>query len=61
MPLFVYRCPKTDFWVQGFSSEDTSEDHHIYEPVTCPICHQIHHVNPASGAVLEEKVEERQP
>jgi hypothetical protein len=55
MPLFMYRCPQTGYRVQGFSAEDTSEDRHVYEPVTCPVCHhQIHHVNPASGAVLEE-------
>jgi hypothetical protein len=57
MPLFIYQCPKTGYRVQGFASEDTSEDRHVYEPMTCPICHQIHHVNPATGVVLEEKVE----
>jgi hypothetical protein len=56
MPLFMYRCPQTGYRVQGFSAEDTSEDRHVYEPVTCPVCHQIHHVNPASGAVLEESL-----
>ena len=44
MPLFIYRCPKTGYRVQGFSAEDISEDKHVYEAVTCPICHQIHHV-----------------
>jgi hypothetical protein len=45
--------------VQGFVAEDTSEDGHVYEPVTCPtcpVCHQIHHVNPHTGVVLGEKV-----
>ena len=58
MPLFMYRCPATGYRVQGFSAEDVSEDHHVYEPVTCPVCGQIHHVNPATGAVLGERVEE---
>ena len=44
MPLFMYRCPVTEYRVQGFSAEDTSEDRHTYEPVTCPACRQIHHV-----------------
>ena len=44
MPLFMYRCPKTGYRVQGFSAEDISEDHHIYEPVTCLACRQVHHV-----------------
>jgi hypothetical protein len=55
MPLFMYRCPITGYRVQGFVAEDTSEDCHVYEPVTGPICHQIHHVNPHTGVVLGEK------
>ena len=54
MPLFMYRCPKTGYRVQGFVAEDNSEDSHVYEPVTCPVCHQIHHVNPHTGVVLGE-------
>ena len=57
MPLFMYRCPKTGYRVQGFSAEDISEEHHIYEPVTCPACRQVHHVNPRTGAILGEKGE----
>jgi hypothetical protein len=56
MPLFMYRCPQTGYRVQGFVAEDTSEDSHVYEPVTCPVCHQIHHVNPHTGVVLGEKL-----
>ena len=58
MPLFIYRCPKTGARVQGFAAEDVSEDRHSYEPVTCPVCHQIHHVNPATGKVLGESVKD---
>ena len=57
MPLFLYRCPTTGHRVQGFASEDVVEDHHVYEPVTCLACRKIHHVNPATGAVLGEKAE----
>ena len=57
MPLFTYRCPKTRRLVQGFSAEDTSEDQHVYEPMTCPVCHQVHYVNPATGKVLGENGE----
>ena len=53
----MYRCPKTGYRVQGFSAEDISEDHHIYEPVTCPACRQVHHVNPRTGAILGEEGE----
>ena len=55
MPLFMYRCPQTGYRVQGFSAEDTSEDQHIYEPVTCPVCRKFHHVNPATGTLLGER------
>ena len=57
MLLFTYYCPKTGYRVQGFASEDTSEDRHVYEPMTCPVCRQIHRVNPATRAVLGEKLE----
>ena len=46
MPLFIYRCLSTGQRVQGFVAEDIAEDHHVYEPVTCLACRQIHHVNP---------------
>lgn len=59
MPLFIYRCPSTGARVQGFSPEDVSEDSHSYEPVTCPVCHQIHHVNPTTGKVLGGAAKER--
>jgi hypothetical protein len=61
MPLFMYRCPFSGYRVQGFVAEDTSEDGQIYEPVTCPVCHQIHHVNPHTGIVLGEKAAALRP
>ena len=61
MPLFMYRCPHSRYLVQGFAAEDTSEDAHVYEPVTCLACRQIHHVNPHTGVVLGEKAAERLP
>jgi hypothetical protein len=61
MPLFMYRCLYRGYLVQGFVAEDTSENAHIYEPVTCPLCHQIHHVNPHTGVVLGEKAAAPRP
>ena len=58
MPLFIYRCPQTGHRVQGFVAEDVAEDHHVYEPVTCLACRQIHHVNPTTGVVLGEEAKE---
>jgi transcriptional regulator with PAS, ATPase and Fis domain len=54
MPLFMYRVPQHRIPRSRVVAEDTSEDGHIYEPVTCPVCHQIHHVNPHTGVVLGE-------
>jgi len=54
MPLFLYRCPTTGYRVQGFSPDDLTEDRRVYEPVTCPVCHQVHLVNPNTGKVLGE-------
>jgi hypothetical protein len=48
-------CPNSGYRVQGLVPEDISEDDHVYEPVTCPVCHLIHHVNPHTGVVLGEK------
>jgi len=55
MPPFLYRCLSTGQRVQGFVAEDIAEDQHVYQTVACPVCRQIHHVNPATGVVLGEK------
>jgi hypothetical protein len=52
MPLFMYHCLNTGYHAQGFSADDVSEDHHVYEPVTCPACYRMHHVNPTTAKVL---------
>jgi hypothetical protein len=52
MPLFAFRCPKTRQLAQAFAAKDVSEDTHTHEFVRCALCQQIHHVNPAIGAVL---------
>ena len=57
MPLFVYRCPTTGRFVQGFSAEDVSEDAHTFELVRCTACKGFHPVNPATGKVLGEQDE----
>ena len=53
MLLFMYRCPITGREAQGFSADDVSEDHRVYEPVTCPVCHTAHHVNPTTATSWE--------
>jgi len=56
VPLFVFRCPNTGKQVQGFSAEDVSKEAHVYEPVRCIACQYLHHVNPATGAVLDDRI-----
>jgi len=50
LPLPQDRAPRA-----GFCAEDVGEDQHVYEPITCLACRQIHHVNPTTGVVLGEK------
>jgi hypothetical protein len=52
MPPFLYRCPNTGYWIQGFVAEDVSEDPERYEVVTCIACQQVHLVNPTTSKVL---------
>lgn len=53
MPTFLYRCPNTGLRVQGWISDDpTEQDDDSFETVTCPACGCIHLVNPKTGKVL---------
>ena len=51
MPPFLFRCPNTEFNVQGFVADDPDNDE-AFEPVTCTACTRIHLVNPKTGKVL---------
>ena len=58
MPPFTFRCPNTDFLVQGYASDETSDDDtNTCEAVHCIVCKQFHLVNPASGKVLGQRDE----
>jgi hypothetical protein len=48
MATFLYRCPKTGFNIQGWTADEPS-DMKAYVSVDCPVCKQIHLVNPATG------------
>ena len=52
MRLFLYRCPNTGYRIQGFITEDTSDDSEDYQPITCLACQQVHLVEPKTGKVL---------
>jgi len=56
MSTFLYRCPNTGFRVQGYTSEQTSDDD-AYEALTCGACGRVHLVNPVTGKVVGENEE----
>jgi hypothetical protein len=53
MATLLFRCPNTGYRVQGWVSDDGSEDAaETYESVTCYACRQMHLVRPTTGKVL---------
>jgi hypothetical protein len=53
MTAFLYRCPNTEFRVQGYTADETTpRDQDVYETVTCLACQRVHLVNPKTGEVV---------
>jgi hypothetical protein len=52
MATTIFLCPTMGVRVQGWFSDDGSENGDTYEAVTCLACAQVHMVNPRSGTVL---------
>jgi hypothetical protein len=53
MRTFLYRCPNTKLNVQGHvKSEAAGPDHYVAQQ--CPICAQVHLVNPSTGKLPSE-------
>lgn len=60
MRTFLYRCPKTNFNVQGHvESEPDGPDHYVAQQ--CPMCGQVHLVNPLTGKLLSEEYPLKKP
>jgi hypothetical protein len=57
---FLFRCPTTGQIVQGISGRDdqSSDGRRFYEGVLCPACAQVHIVNPATGRLMSEEIED---
>src|SRR6516162_6444251 len=51
MAAFIFRCPHTKLRVQGFVTNEITENTNTYEPETCIMCQQLHHVNPFTGKI----------
>jgi hypothetical protein len=53
MATVLFRCPNLGIHVQGWFTDDGSDNGgEIYESVTCAACAQLHLVNPTTGKVL---------
>jgi hypothetical protein len=57
---FIFRCPITGQNVQGFSEkgDQPSDGRRFYEGVLCSACERVHIVNPATGRLMSEEVED---
>ena len=57
---FIFRCPTTGQNVQGLSEngEQPADGMRRYEGVLCLACQQLHMVNPATGRLMSEEVED---
>jgi len=55
---FIYECPNTGFYVQGWS-ESEADNLLSYERVTCPLCQQLHMVNMRTGRVAGSSENDR--
>lgn len=54
MRTFLYRCPRTSFQVQGHV-ETELDGPDRYVAMQCPMCSQMHLVNPLTGKLLTEE------
>jgi hypothetical protein len=58
MPAFTFRCPNTGYRVQGYTPGETVEDTNTYEAGVCALCQRLHLVNPATGKVAGDDVDD---
>jgi hypothetical protein len=53
MTTFLYRCPVTGLKVQGWTSDEGSDQHpNTYQSLQCTVCRQIHFIDPRTGKTL---------
>jgi hypothetical protein len=51
MPTFLFKCPSTGYRVQGFVGQEDESDDGTFVPVNCPVCAQVHLVDPKTAKV----------
>jgi hypothetical protein len=53
MAIFLFICPNTGYRVQGHVGlEDETAGDGTFVPVNCPVCAQVHLVDPKTTEVL---------
>jgi hypothetical protein len=58
MGPFVYRCPNTEYYVQGWTKAE-GRNLLSYETVACPVCQHSHLVNVKTGRVAGSNRQEK--
>jgi hypothetical protein len=52
MATFLFKCPTTGYRVQGHVElEDEAAEEGTFVPVNCPVCSQVHLVDPKTTEV----------
>jgi hypothetical protein len=59
MPTFLFKCPSTGYRVQGFVAEEDNVQEGTFVPVNCPVCAQVHLVDPKTARVAGADDDER--
>ena len=49
---FLFRCPRTEQYVQGWLDDKEDAGENDYQPITCLACAGLHFINFRSGKLL---------
>jgi hypothetical protein len=52
---FFYRCPNTGLNVQGWSTDEATDEDDTYQSFQCVACTWVHLINPKTRKLLGER------
>jgi hypothetical protein len=52
MPSFLFICPRTGMYAQGWTDAHGPKNDSTYENVTCNACHRLHLLDSKTGRML---------
>jgi hypothetical protein len=52
MPSFLFICPRTGMYAQGWTDAHGPKNDSTYENTTCNACHRLHLINSKTGRML---------